>query len=147
MYSEEMTRVVLVPTWDHIGKYYMGRTKVGIDELSVMATTYSNYIAENEKELMSNQLTIEKMQNTDSKSALHTEADELILSIDKSLNDFTIEAIKAGREYSDYKMNQCIAVSISGASLLGELKTIAVFALIAYISAIAFDLSKKFPKS
>ena len=35
MYSEEMTRVVLVPTWDESGKYYMGRTKVGIDELSV----------------------------------------------------------------------------------------------------------------
>ena len=96
---------------------------------------------------MNNQLIIEKMQDTDSKSALHTEADELILSIDKSLNDFTIEAIKAGREYSDYKMNQCIAVSISGASLLDELKTIAVFAIIAYISAIAFDLSKKFPKA
>ncbi|MBQ8904224.1 MAG: hypothetical protein IJY73_08080, partial [Oscillospiraceae bacterium] len=38
MYSEEMTRVVLVPTWDQAGKYYMGRTKVGVDELSVMAT-------------------------------------------------------------------------------------------------------------
>lgn len=147
MYSEEMTRIVLVPTWDHIGKYYMGRTKVGIDELSVMATTYSNYIAENEKEMMNNQLIIDKIQDTDTKSALHTDADELILSIDKGLNDFAIEAIKAGREYSDYKMNQCIAVSISGESLLDELKTIAVFAIIAYISAIAFDLSKKFPKA
>ena len=50
MYSEEMTRVVLVPTWDEGGKYYMGRTKVGIDELSVMATTFSNNVASNEKE-------------------------------------------------------------------------------------------------
>ena len=38
MYAEEMTRVVLVPTWDESGKYYMGRTKVGIDELSVSPT-------------------------------------------------------------------------------------------------------------
>ena len=51
MYSEEMTRVVLVPTWDEGGKYYMGRTKVGIDELSVMATTFSNNVASNEKEI------------------------------------------------------------------------------------------------
>ena len=52
MYSEEMTRVVLVPTWDQAGKYYMGRTKVGIDELSVMATNFSDYVATNEKEIM-----------------------------------------------------------------------------------------------
>lgn len=147
MYSEEMTRVVLVPTWDQIGKYYMGRTRVGIDELSVMATSYSNNIAENEKELMSNQLIIEKMQDTDSTSLLYKEANELITSIDKTLSNFTAEAIKAGREYSDYKMNQCIAVSMSGASLSRELKTIAVFAVIAYISAMSYDLSKKFPKA
>ena len=51
MYSEEMTRVVLVPTWDQAGKYYMGRTKVGVDELSVLATNYSNYVASNERKL------------------------------------------------------------------------------------------------
>ena len=63
MYSEEMTRVVLVPTWDDGGKYYMGRTKVGIDELSVMATTFSNNVASNEKEIMDNNLVIGKMQS------------------------------------------------------------------------------------
>ena len=33
LYAEEMTRIVLVPTWDTEGEYYMGRTKVGIDQL------------------------------------------------------------------------------------------------------------------
>ena len=60
MYSEEMTRVVLVPTWDKSGKYYMGRTKVGVDELSVMATTFSDYVASNEKAIMDNNLIISK---------------------------------------------------------------------------------------
>lgn len=41
MYAEEMTRVVLVPTWDDAAEFYMGRTKVGIDELSVEAESYS----------------------------------------------------------------------------------------------------------
>ena len=52
MYSEEMTRVVLVPTWDQSGKYYMGRTKVGIDELSVKAKEFSEQVASSEKEIM-----------------------------------------------------------------------------------------------
>lgn len=147
MYSEEMTRIVLVPTWDESGKYYMGRTKVGIDELSVMATAFSNNVASNEKEIMDNNLIIEKMQSISTDTLANAQADELILSIDKSIDTFTAEAIGAGREYSDYIMNQCIAVSISGVSLFSELKTIIIFMMLAYISAISFAVSKKFPKA
>ena len=147
MYSEEMTRVVLVPTWDGSGKYYMGRTKVGIDELSVMATNFSDKVASNNKEIMNNELVIEKMTSASKDDTAKKQADELIASIDKSIDDFTVEAIKAGREYSNYKMNQCIAVSISGVSLFSELKMIAVFAVFAYVAAMVFSISKKFPKS
>ena len=146
MYSEEMTRVVLVPTWDESGKYYMGRTKVGIDELSVMATTFSDNVASNEKEIMDNNLVIGKMQAAGNSSAT-AEADALVASIDESIDNFTIEAINAGREYSNYRMNQCIAVSISGTSLFGELKSIIIFAFLSYIAACVFAVSKKFPKA
>lgn len=147
MYSEEMTRVVLVPTWDEGGKYYMGRTKVGIDELSVMATTFSNNVASNEKEIMDNNLVIGKMQSASGNTSANAEADALIIAIDKSIDDFTNEAITAGREYSNYRMNQCIAVSISGTSLFSELKTIIIFMMLAYIAAYVFTVSKKFPKA
>ena len=147
MYSEEMTRIVLVPTWDEGGKYYMGRTKVGIDELSVMATTFSDNVASNEKEIMDNNLVIGKMQSASENTLANAEADALIASIDESIDSFTIEAINAGREYSNYRMNQCIAVSISGTSLFSELKTIVIFAFLAYIAAVLFAVSKKFPKA
>lgn len=146
MYSPEMTRVVLVPTRDADGKYYMGRTKVGVDDLSVMATSFSDMIAENEKELMNNSLVIQKIQNANGAAQFTTQTDELIQTIDKALGNLTVEAIAAGREYSDYKMNQCIAVNISDGSLFDEVKTIAVFAVLAYISAMAYEMSKKFPK-
>ena len=147
MYSEEMTRVVLVPTWDEGGKYYMGRTKVGIDELSVMATTFSNNVASNEKEIMDNNLVIGKMKGSSGNTSANAEADALIIAIDKSIDDFAGEAITAGREYSNYRMNQCIAVSISGTSLFSELKTIIIFMMLAYIAAYVFTVSKKFPKA
>ena len=146
MYSEEMTRVVLVPTWDESGKYYMGRTKVGIDELSVMATSFSDKVASNEKEMMDNNLVIDKMQAASESENANAEADALIAVIDKSIDNFTMEAITAGREYSNYRMNQCIAVSISGSSLFKELKSIIIFALFAYITALIYAASKKFPK-
>ena len=146
MYSPEMTRVVLVPTRDENGKYYMGRTKVGVDELSVMATTFSDMVAENEKVLMNNDLILQRIEDANGLSPYIAQADELILAIDKSLNALTVEAIAAGREYSDYKMNQCIAVNISDVSLFNEMKTIAVFAILAYMAAMAYELSRKFPK-
>ena len=125
----------------------MGRTKVGIDELSVMATAFSDNVASNEKEIMDNNLIIGKMQNVSGGDDVVAEADALVESIDKSIENFTVEAINAGREYSNYRMNQCIAVSISGSSLFGELKTIIMFAIFAYIAAMLYAISKKFPKA
>lgn len=146
MYSVEMTRIVLVPTRDANGKYYMGRTNVGIDEISAKATTFSNLIAESEKELMNSNLIIQKIEEADGSPSYATQADALIGKIDMNLQALTIEAIAAGREYSDYKMNQCIAVNITDTSLFDEMKMIAVFAVLAYASAIAYELSRKFPK-
>ena len=146
MYSEEMTRIVLVPTWDGSGKYYMGRTKVGVDELSVMATTFSDKVASNNKEIMDNDLVIKKIEGAANNTSANAQADELIATIDKSIDNFKNEAIKAGREFSNYTMNQCIAVSVSGTSLFSELKTIAMFAVLAYVAFILLSISKKFPK-
>lgn len=142
MYSEEMTRVVLVPTWDETGKYYMGRTKVGIDELSVNATEYSNAVAQNEKSIMDNDLIIGKMQASTADSSSYEAADALVTAIDTAISALENEAIAAGREYSNRKMNQCIAVSISGNSLFSGLHTVFFFAVLAYISMLPGAVAK-----
>ncbi len=146
MYSEEMTRVVLVPTWDQSGKYYMGRTKVGIDELSVMATGFSDEVASNEKAIMDNNLIMDKIKNASKKKMVSQAADELILSIDKTIDEFANEAVTAGREYLSHTMNQCIAVSFSSGAVFKEIKTIVIFAAFTYTSVMLYVISKKFPK-
>ena len=146
MYSEEMTRIVLVPTWDKEGKYYMGRTKVGIDELSVMATNFSNYVASNEKEIMDNKLIINKISSGNKQAEMYVSADELVESIYDGIRGFGKEAINAGREYYRHKMNQCIAVTIYGISMMGELKSLVLFAVFAYVSLMLYRISKKFPQ-
>lgn len=146
MYSEEMTRVVLVPTWDETGKYYMGRTKVGVDELSVMATTFSDYVASNEKEMMDNKLVMDKISSGNQDAQLYASADSLIDSIYESIKGFEKEAITAGREYSRHKMNQCIAVTIYGISFMDELKTLVLFAAFAYVTLVLYRTARKFPK-
>lgn len=146
MYSEEMTRIVLVPTWDMSGKYYMGRTKVGVDELSVMATNFSNYVASNEKEIMDNSLVVDKISGGSRNASLNSSADALIESVYEDIKGFEKEAVTAGREYSRHKMNQCIAVSIYGISIMSEAKNLVLFAAFAYVAIMLFLISKKFPK-
>lgn len=147
IYAEEMTRIVLVPTWDGSGKYYMGRTKVGVDELSVMAADFSDNVASYNKDMMENELVIEKMEVGTSDSTAISEVDALIVTIDAGIEQFTQEAITAGREYSAYCMNQCIAVSISGVSLFSELKTIVLFAAFAYAAMLLLSISKRMKKA
>ena len=146
MYSEEMTRIVLVPTWDKEGKYYMGRTKVGLDELSVMATKFSDYVASYEKEIMDNNLAIEKIVAGNAQEQSFESADALIESIYKTIKSLGKEAISTGREYSNYKMNQCIAVSVNGTTLIKELKFMVAFACLAYAAFTLFRIAKRFPK-
>ena len=146
MYSEEMTRVVLVPTWDQTGKYYMGRTKVGVDELSVLATNFSDNVASNEKEIVDNNLILNKIASGNNDAQVSASADSLIESIYSSIKGFEKEAINAGREYSRHKMNQCIAVSIYGTSLVSELKSLVLFGAFTYLAFMVYKISKKFPK-
>ena len=88
MYSEEMTRIVLVPTWDGSGKYYMGRTKVGIDELSVMAKSFSTFAASNEKQMSDNTLALEKIEKSSHDESLYEAADTLIETLYENIKAF-----------------------------------------------------------
>lgn len=146
MYGEEMISVVLVPTWDKTGKYYMGRTKVGVDELSVKAVDYSNYVASDEKEIMDNRLVIDKILSGSQSAQIYKSADALIASVYENIMKFEKEAVTAGREYSRYKMNQCVSVTIYGISFMSELKKLVVFAAFVYAALVLELISKKFPQ-
>ena len=73
-------------------------------------------------------------------------ADSLIDSIYEHIKEFEKEAITAGRECSRHNMNQCIAVSVYGVSILSELKTLVLFAVFVYVSIVLYRISEKFPK-
>jgi hypothetical protein len=104
-------------------------------------------VATNEKEIMDNNLIMDKISASNQNAEVTGSADALIDSIYETIKGFEKEAINAGREYSRHRMNQCIAVSLSKTSLLSELKTIIIFMMLAYACAYVFTVSKKFPKA
>lgn len=115
MYDEEMTRVVLVPTWDDEGEYYMGRTKVGVDDLSTEAEQYSQDAAEDLSRLESNNAVISAL-SASGTSGEDPVAEQLIAEICETLNGYAQAARAAGQEYSETKLNQCISSTVLGVS-------------------------------
>ena len=117
LYAEEMTRIVLVPTWDTEGEYYMGRTKVGIDQLSIEAEQYSQQAADYSKEMETNRSVIQSYSSSGS-SGQNAYVDDMISTISTEIMTLAKEAALAGQEYSETRMNQCISVSVEDSSFV-----------------------------
>ena len=115
MYDEEMTRVVLIPTWDDEGEYYMGRTKVGVDDLSMEAEQHSQAAAEDLSRLESNHAIISALDSSDT-SGEDLVAEQLIEEICETLNGYAQAAKVAAQEYSETRLNQCISSTSVGIS-------------------------------
>ncbi len=134
-YDSDMARIVLVPTWDKDGKYYMGRTKIGIDELSVQAVSYSKSIASVEKGINDNNLKIEKFRSAVGNTAENRAyAASLISEIESSLKSLAEEARLIGQEYYSNQMNQCISANVSSYSLLSKAKILLLILVCSYIA-------------
>lgn len=132
-YDKDMARIVLVPTWDNDGQYYMGRTKIGIDTLSVQSVSYSNNIASVEKGIKDNNLKLEKFGAAAGNTPENREyVSRLVSSAGQSIEKLAEEARLIGQEYYSNQMNQCISATVYPATVFSRVKVLAVVFLAAY---------------
>ncbi len=143
MYTEDMFRVVLVPTRDADGKFYMSQTKAGLDTLLTEAEIYSRRVAELGRDMETNRSSIEIM-SAARKSGPDDQAEAMIKNISEQIMSLAKAAQKAGREYSQTRMNQCISVSIEKESFLKLMALCGCYFLFAYSTCCI--LLKKLPK-
>lgn len=146
MYAEEMTRIVLVPTWDSEGEYYMGRTKVGIDGLSVEAEQYSQQAAACLKQIEDNDTTISLMKSAGT-SGENENVNRLTSEMYRTIRSFASTAKAAGQGYSETRMNKCISSSVYGSSFVRSICICALATLAFYIALSMLVLARKLPKN
>ena len=138
MYDNDMIRVVLVPSWDENGDYYMSRTKIGVDELSLNAQNYSRQVSEYAESISKNRTVIDVLKSSGvSTGEADTKTDEMLKTATEALKKYAAEAKLIAQEYSETRMNECIKYTVSGSSLV---KTAAVCAAIGLYAYIAFML-------
>lgn len=143
MYTEDMLRVVLIPTWDADGKFYMGQTKVGLDTLLEEAEVCSRQAAELERNMQTNRSSIDTLRAA-GKSGLDIRAEAMIENISEELMSLAKEARKAGKEYSQTRMNQCISVTVEKESFFMLMTLCGCYFLLSYLACCI--LLKKIPK-
>lgn len=151
MYAEEMTRVVLVPTWDESGEYYMGRTKVGIDTLSVEAESYSKTASDYLKGIETNNNVINALSGSSGTGSIEL-IDTMVSEISDELMDLAEKARTAGIEYSATRMNQILSSTMLHHSLpkrillIGGLSFMFFLSVNMYISSVELSRDKRMKK-
>lgn len=146
MYAAEMTRIVLVPTWDNDGEYYMGRTKVGIDDLSIEAENYSEVAAGYLKTTETNKSVIAALEKAGA-SGVDQTAERLVTEIYDALKKYAAAAKTAGQEYSESRMNKCISATVSGESFVWSAAVCAVMFAVFYGVINLLVVAKRLPKN
>ena len=143
MYSAEMTRIVLVPTRDTGDEFYMGRTKVGIDELSVQAQDYSKQSEDLYKQIETNRTFSAALKNSSYPGGNDKDLDELIAGIEDVLGKYTRRATRLGQEYSDTRINNCVSVSVTDNSFASKAVSLVILSLLFFFALKLFAIAKE----
>ncbi|MBQ2957363.1 MAG: hypothetical protein IJE08_12980 [Clostridia bacterium] len=145
MYAEEMTRITLIPTWDTTGEFYMGRTKVGVDSLSLEASEFSRLAADYFEGIETNRLLIEKMKQSTSEGS-NAYVDQMIERIGAEIKELAQDAMIVSREYSEAKMNRCISTNAMEHSFAKYVILCAALFVMFYVAASVFVQAKQTKK-
>jgi len=92
MYERDMATIVLVPTRDETGEFYMGRTKVNVDNFANSAQQSSARAAQTGEFISSNKYAIEKISQSEASGEDYSVAYAMIESLKENLNSFAEKA-------------------------------------------------------
>ncbi len=118
MYAAEMTRIALVPTIDSNKDYYMSKTKVGLDDLSLAAKTASDQAKELLLKIKKNSEFADSLRASSSAFGTNPVVDEEIDEVVQSLVNISRDAKNTAQEYTESRMNEVISVQINYPSML-----------------------------
>lgn len=101
MYNRDMATVVLVPTRDETGEFYMGRTKLGVDNFANTAHQASDRASLSESAISSNNYATARITSSQATEADYTAADGMIESLKTNLGNFATKARTMVEEYDE----------------------------------------------
>ena len=133
MYDAAMSAVVMIPTQDQTMKYYMSRTKTGMDNMAIHADGQLTGAAERMEQIEYNTYLTEKMAANGSDRTKAEKADAMIREMTASLEKLAADIEAVDSAYTSAKARNYIGFSDEGAGFadhIGLLPSLLCAALI-----------------
>lgn len=99
MYERDMATIVLIPTRDETGEFYMSRTKIGVDAFADDAEGYSKKASVAKSYISTNNYAINQLQNSAATDADYATADAMVAAISTSLRAYADKALAMVEAY------------------------------------------------
>lgn len=131
MYERDMARIVLVPTRDLGGEFYMSRTKIGVDNFSKGAEDAATRASSLSKDISSNNYKIEQLRANSGN--FEREADAMIETLKEDLLHLATLAMETVQDYDEQSTENYITILYSDeaaafrSSLTSAVKSAIVF--------------------
>ncbi len=124
MYDVAMSAIVMIPTEDKSNKYYMSRTKTGMDNMALHADGQL-YAATEKLELIDyNTYLIEKVQSNSPTRAQREKADAMIRQMEGSLETIASDIRKVDKSFTSYKARNYLSFTNKSQSFIERLEPV-----------------------
>ena len=111
MYDAAMSAVVMIPTQDQSMKYYMSRTKTGMDNMAIHADAQLMGAAERMEQISYNTYLTEKLETNVSDQMTAEKADAMIREMEASLDKLAADIKAVDSAYTSAKARNYIGFS------------------------------------
>ena len=118
-YEDDMARIVLVPTYDQNGQFYMSQTRIGIDSFAEEAESYAKQKTSVNTDIADNDYIFGQLENSSYTAETMKKAMDQIDGIEAELDEIAATARAAVREYASEQANDYMTIDVkSGESRL-----------------------------
>ncbi|MBR5110733.1 MAG: hypothetical protein IK099_11095 [Clostridia bacterium] len=145
MYDTAMSAIVMIPTEDSSRKYYMSRTKTGMDNMALHADGQLYGASEKMQAISTNSYLIKKMDSVSPLAEQVNKADAMIRQIEASLEELASDIRKTDKAYTSYKARNYLSFKSSYERFMDRIDIISSgfgSAVLLFLSFIAVFLHK-----
>ena len=118
LYDPAMSAIVMIPTEDVTMRYYMSRTKTGMDNMALHADAQLLGATERTKEIEYNRYLIEKMRDNRPQLGQREKADEMIRRLEASLESLASDIRAVDQSFASYKARNYLSFHNTGRRFL-----------------------------
>lgn len=147
-YEDDMARIVLVPTYDNQGQFYMSQTKIGVDDFAEEAEENSNNMILFHADIANNNYVARQLSSGKSSDAAVQRANELIEQIEAELTATAERARALIQESEAKRANDYMTVTIrswgsrSKAALKKAIMVSVAFFFMLHVTSFLFAMKK-----